>query len=42
MVGELLDYKVQHHSLILYASCNKLACENKSGEENNISKTEKE
>ncbi len=28
-VGELLHYKVMHHSLILYASCNKNNCENK-------------
>lgn len=29
MVGELLSYNVQHHSLILYGSCNKPDCANK-------------
>ena len=29
MVGELLDYKVQHHSLILYGSCSKDQCANR-------------
>ncbi|MFL5729507.1 MAG: Fur family transcriptional regulator [Cytophagaceae bacterium] len=29
MVGELLNFKVMHHSLILYGSCNKATCENK-------------
>jgi Fur family ferric uptake transcriptional regulator len=29
MVGELLNFKVLHHSLILYANCNNLKCENK-------------
>ena len=29
MVGELLDFKVMHHSLMLYGTCNKLQCENK-------------
>ncbi|HTF80856.1 MAG TPA: transcriptional repressor [Cytophagales bacterium] len=29
MVGELLDYKIMHHSLILYGACNKEMCENK-------------
>lgn len=28
-VGELLQFKVIHHSLILYAACNKPHCENK-------------
>ena len=28
-VGELLEFKIMHHSLILYASCNKHKCENK-------------
>lgn len=28
-VGELLHFKVMHHSLILYASCNKPNCENR-------------
>lgn len=28
-VSELLHFKVMHHSLILYASCNKTNCENK-------------
>lgn len=30
MVGELLQYKVLHHSLILYGNCLKENCENKS------------
>ncbi|HXA01636.1 MAG TPA: transcriptional repressor [Cytophagaceae bacterium] len=29
MVGELLNFKVLHHSLILYGSCSKTKCENK-------------
>jgi Fur family ferric uptake transcriptional regulator len=29
MVGELLDYEIQHHSLILYGACNRQYCENK-------------
>jgi Fur family transcriptional regulator, ferric uptake regulator len=29
MVGELLNFKVLHHSLILYGSCGKTKCENK-------------
>ena len=29
MVGELLNFKVLHHSLILYGGCNKVNCENK-------------
>ncbi len=29
MVGELLSYDVQHHSLILYGSCNKTNCADK-------------
>lgn len=28
-VGELLHFNVMHHSLILYASCTKINCENK-------------
>ncbi len=28
-VGELLEFKVIHHSLILYANCEKQNCENK-------------
>ncbi len=28
-VSELLHFKVMHHSLILYASCTKVNCENK-------------
>ena len=28
-VGELLEFKVIHHSLILYANCTKKNCENK-------------
>jgi Fur family ferric uptake transcriptional regulator len=28
-VGELLDFEIIHHSLILYASCKKENCENK-------------
>jgi Fur family transcriptional regulator, ferric uptake regulator len=28
-VGELLQFKVMHHSLILYASCTNTNCENK-------------
>jgi Fur family transcriptional regulator, ferric uptake regulator len=28
-VGEILDFNVMHHSLILYASCTKLNCEHK-------------
>ena len=28
-VGELLHFKVMHHSLILYAACNKPNCENR-------------
>ncbi len=41
MVGELLDYSVQHHSLILYGSCNKNLCENKSEQPAPVSDTEK-
>jgi Fur family transcriptional regulator, ferric uptake regulator len=29
MVGELLNFKVLHHSLILYGGCSKTNCENK-------------
>lgn len=29
MVGELLNFKILHHSLILYGNCNKVNCENK-------------
>lgn len=29
MVGELLNFKVVHHSLILYGSCTKENCDNK-------------
>jgi Fur family transcriptional regulator, ferric uptake regulator len=29
MVGDLLNFKVLHHSLILYGTCNKENCENK-------------
>jgi Fur family transcriptional regulator, ferric uptake regulator len=29
-VGELLHFKVMHHSLILYAACNKPNCENRN------------
>ncbi|MFY0688905.1 MAG: transcriptional repressor [Cyclobacteriaceae bacterium] len=28
-VGKLLEYEVIHHSLILYANCKKINCENK-------------
>ena len=31
-VGEVLNFKVLHHSLILYGSCNKTNCENKLSE----------
>lgn len=41
MVGELLNYSVQHHSLILYGSCNKMQCENKLVHEAPVSGTEK-
>jgi Fur family transcriptional regulator, ferric uptake regulator len=27
MIGELLNFEVMHHSLILYGKCNKVACE---------------
>src|ERR1700749_917236 len=30
MVGELLNFKVLYHSLILYGNCNNLKCENKT------------
>jgi Fur family ferric uptake transcriptional regulator len=30
MVGELLNFKILHHSLILYGQCQKENCENKS------------
>lgn len=30
MVGELLHFKILHHSLILYGNCQKENCENKS------------
>ena len=33
MVGDLLDYNVQHHSLILYGSCSKDRCDNRPEEE---------
>jgi Fur family transcriptional regulator, ferric uptake regulator len=29
-VGELLHFNVMHHSLILYASCTKINCENRT------------
>ena len=29
-VGEVLNFRVMHHSLILYAQCTNLKCENKS------------
>ncbi len=29
MVGDLLNFKVMHHSLIFYGSCTKPHCENK-------------
>src|SRR3954468_13321707 len=29
MVGELLNFKVLHHSLILYANCSRKNCENR-------------
>jgi Fur family transcriptional regulator, ferric uptake regulator len=29
MVGELLNFKILHHSLILYGACSKTSCENK-------------
>ena len=29
MVGEVLNFKVMHHSLILYGNCTKESCENK-------------
>lgn len=41
MVGELLNYSVQHHSLILYGSCNKDRCENRVTQDRSITKTEK-
>lgn len=41
MVGELLNYKVQHHSLILYGSCNKMHCENKLAQAEAVSSAEK-
>lgn len=31
-VGEILDFKVMHHSLILYGSCQKVNCENRNSE----------
>ena len=33
-VGELLEFKVLHHSLILYANCTKDNCENKKTQPN--------
>ena len=39
MVGELLGYDVDHHSLILYGSCNKENCEKRPAE--SIPTTEK-
>lgn len=41
MVGELLNYSVQHHSLILYGSCNKDQCENRPERDHTITSTEK-
>lgn len=41
MVGELLDYKVEHHSLILYGSCNKDNCVNKPEEGSDVVNAEK-
>jgi Fur family ferric uptake transcriptional regulator len=32
-VGEILNFNVVHHSLILYASCTKVNCENKTRQE---------
>jgi len=29
MIGDLLNYKIMHHSLILYGKCNKENCEHK-------------
>lgn len=31
-VGDILDFKVMHHSLILYGACQKVNCENKTAE----------
>ncbi len=31
MMGELLEFDVMHHSLILYGNCKKVNCENKTG-----------
>jgi Fur family transcriptional regulator, ferric uptake regulator len=33
MVGELLNFSIMHHSLILYGQCNKINCENRSQKE---------
>lgn len=41
MVGELLDFKVQHHSLILYASCTKENCKEKMKQTTNMTSSEK-
>lgn len=41
MVGELLDYKVQHHSLILYASCTKENCKEKLRQSPDVTSSEK-
>jgi Fur family ferric uptake transcriptional regulator len=32
-VGNLLEFKVMHHSLILYGSCSKINCKNKKPDE---------
>jgi Fur family transcriptional regulator, ferric uptake regulator len=29
-VGEILDFKIIHHSLILYGNCTKEICENRT------------
>ena len=34
MIGELLEKKIKHHSLILYGNCTKVQCENKQKKNN--------
>lgn len=36
MVGELLNFEVMHHSLILYGKCTKQNCEHKTAKPDNI------
>ncbi len=38
MVGELLDYNVQQHSLILYGSCNKDNCDRQPADSVSVTK----